>query len=252
MSSTHLERPLQQDICAQLVAQGWAHSPNSAGYDAVRALYPADVLAWLQTSDPKNYASLIKPDADPVTLQAQEKRLRDRLVTKLSTPEEQGEGILNVLRKGFSIPGTRRPFQLIAYPPQDKRNPDLTALYQKNILRVVEEVRYNPADESARIDLVLFINGLPVATIELKSEYTQTLQDAINQYRTSRDSKTSPLLQEHRGALVHFALSQDQIAMTTKPAAPRRHQPSRRPTRHDRGRPLPPTRTGAQGPVPAD
>lgn len=216
MSRTHLERPLQQDICAQLVAKGWAHSPNSAGYDAQRALYPADVLAWLETSDPKNYASLIKPDADPATRQAQEKRLLDRLVTKLSTPEEQGGGTLNVLRKGFSVPGARRPFQLIAYPPQDKRNPDLTALYQKNILRVVEEVRYNPADKNARIDLVLFINGLPVATIELKSEYTQTLQDAINQYRTSRDPKTSPLLQEHRGALVHFALSQDQIAMTTK------------------------------------
>lgn len=216
MSRVHLERPLQQDICAQLVAQGWAHSPYSAGYDAVRALYPADVLAWLETSDPKNYASLIKPDADPATRQAQEKRLLDRIVTKLSAPEEQGGGTLNVLRKGFSIPGARRPFQLIAYPPQDKRNPDLTALYQKNILRVVEEVRYNPADENARIDLVLFINGLPVATIELKSEYTQTLQDAINQYRTSRDPKTSPLLQEHRGALVHFALSQDQIAMTTK------------------------------------
>lgn len=216
MYRDYLERPLQEDICAQLVAQGWAHSPNSAGYDAVRALYPADVLAWLETSDPKNYASLIKPDTDPATRQAQEKRLLDRLVTKLSTPEEQGGGTLNVLRKGFSIPGARRPFQLIAYPPQDKRNPDLTALYQKNILRVVEEVRYSPTDESTRIDLVLFINGLPVATIELKSEYSQTLQDAINQYRTSRDPKTSPLLQEHRGALVHFALSQDQIAMTTK------------------------------------
>lgn len=105
---------------------------------------------------------------------------------------------------------------MLAYPPQDNRNHELTALYHKNILRVVEEVRYNPTDETARIDLVLFINGLPVATIELKSEYTQTLQDAINQYRTDRNPKTSPLIQEHRGALVHFALSQDEIAMTTK------------------------------------
>lgn len=216
MPRTHLERPLQQDICAYLAAHGWVHSPNSAGYDARRALYPADVLTWLKTSDPKNYATLIKPGTDPTTQQAQENRLLDRLVTKLSAPEEQGGGTLNVLRKGFSVPGARRPFQLLAYPPQDNRNPDLTALYQKNILRVVEEVRYNPADEAARIDLVLFINGLPVATIELKSEYTQTLQEAIKQYRTDRDPKTSPLLQEHRGALVHFALSQDEIAMTTK------------------------------------
>ncbi|GAA1754844.1 type I restriction endonuclease subunit R [Rothia terrae] len=216
MSRTHLERPLQQYICAHLAADGWKHSPNSNGYDAQRALFPADVLAWLQTSDPKSYASLIKPEADPATRQAQTNRLLDRLVTKLSDPEEHGGGTLNVLRKGFSVPGARRPFHLIAYPPQDGRNPELTALYQQNILRVVEEVRFNPADESERIDLVLFINGLPVATIELKSEYTQTLQHAINQYRNNRNPKTSPLLQEHRGALVHFALTQDEIAMTTK------------------------------------
>lgn len=55
MSRSHLERPLQQDICAYLAAHGWVYSPNSAGYDAQRALYPADVLTWLQTSDPKNY-----------------------------------------------------------------------------------------------------------------------------------------------------------------------------------------------------
>lgn len=105
---------------------------------------------------------------------------------------------------------------MLAYPPQDNRNPELTELYKTNILRVVEEVHFDPKDSNLRLDLVLFINGIPVATVELKSEHTQTLQHTIRQYREHRNPKTSPLLQEHRGALVHFALSQDEIAMTTR------------------------------------
>lgn len=54
MHYQYLKRPLQHDICAYLAAHGWVYSPNSVGYDAQRALYPSDVLTWLQTSDPKN------------------------------------------------------------------------------------------------------------------------------------------------------------------------------------------------------
>lgn len=50
---THLERPLQEDICTYLAAHGWVHSPNSAGYDAECALYPADLLTWLKPATPQ-------------------------------------------------------------------------------------------------------------------------------------------------------------------------------------------------------
>ena len=73
-----------------------------------------------------------------------------------------------------------------------------------------------------RIDLVLFINGLPIATLELKSEFKQAVENAVKQYRTTRlpkDSitrKTEPLLTFKRGALVHFAVSQYEVFMCTK------------------------------------
>lgn len=76
---------------------------------------------------------------------------------------------------------------------------------------------YNP-----RLDLVLFVNGIPVATLELKSEFKQSVENAKRQYRYDRPvkdpltRKPEPLLTFKRGALVHFAVSQDEVAMTTK------------------------------------
>lgn len=73
-----------------------------------------------------------------------------------------------------------------------------------------------------RIDLVLFINGLPIATLELKSEFKQAVQNAIAQYKKTRlpkdpaTNKPEPLLTFKRGALVHFAVSQYDVFMTTK------------------------------------
>ncbi|MFW0120086.1 type I restriction endonuclease subunit R [Rothia sp. P5764] len=216
MPRTHLERPLQQDICAHLAAHGWQHSPSSDGYDPVNALYPQDLFTWLEISDPVAYRSLVNPDEPASAQAAAQERIITALTKKLSLPEENGGGPLNTLRKGFRVLGARRDFKLLAPPPQDNRNPEVAKLYQANILRVVEEVRYDPHNQLSRIDLVLFVNGLPIATIEIKSEYAQTLAHATRQYREDRDPKTSPLLQEHRGALVHFALTQDEIAMTTR------------------------------------
>ena len=73
-----------------------------------------------------------------------------------------------------------------------------------------------------RIDLVLFVNGLPVATLELKSEFKQAVEEAIKQYRQTRlpkdpeTKKPEPLLMFKRGALVHFAVSQYEVFMATK------------------------------------
>ncbi|MDO4916209.1 MAG: DEAD/DEAH box helicase family protein [Rothia sp. (in: high G+C Gram-positive bacteria)] len=217
MPRTHLERPFQKEICAHLAEHGWEHSPSDSGYDAARALFPADLLEWLKLSDPQNYERVVNPAASAAEQAKAEERILDSLVRTLNEPETHGGGTLNVLRKGFKVLGARRAFKVLQLPPQDHRNPELTELFQQNILRVVEEVHAYPNQpQKARVDLVFFCNGLPVATAELKSEYAQTLQEAIKQYKQDRDPKHSPLLQEHRGALVHFALSQDEIYMTTR------------------------------------
>ena len=65
-------------------------------------------------------------------------------------------------------------------------NPDILARYQANRLRVVRQVHYSLHNENS-IDLVLFLNGVPVATVELKTDFTQSVTDAIDQYRFDRD-----------------------------------------------------------------
>jgi type I restriction enzyme R subunit len=87
-------------------------------------------------------------------------------------------------------------------------------------LRVVRQVRYSQANENS-IDLVLFLYGLPVATAERKTDFTQGIQDAVDQYRidrhpTPKGQRPEPLLGFPGGALVHFAVSDSEVMMTTK------------------------------------
>jgi len=87
--------------------------------------------------------------------------------------------------------------------------------------RVVRQVRYSPHGEES-IDLVLFVNGIPVSTLELKTDFTQPVENAKNQYRNDRLPKNpknghvEPLLTPIRGAVVHFAVSSDEVYMTTE------------------------------------
>lgn len=117
-------------------------------------------------------------------------------------------------------------FFLCQFKPEHALNPDTLANYKKNICRIVPELVYSPYATAAelqdmgkqakkwRIDLVLFINGFPVATLELKSEFKQAVQNAMLQYKRTRlpkdpeTNKPEPLLMFKRGALVHFAVSQ--------------------------------------------
>ena len=141
-------------------------------------------------------------------------------------------GVLGVLRHELRHNGTR--FNLVQFKPEHYLNPDTLARYQQNRLRVVPELAYSPwATDSHlaetgskakawRIDLVLFVNGLPVVTMELKSDFKQSVHNAIKQYKTTRfatdpaTKKPEPLLTFKRGALVHFAVSQYEVYMATR------------------------------------
>ena len=81
--------------------------------------------------------------------------------------------------------GCRQPLSLAQFKPALAMNPDILARYAANRLRVVRQVRYSLHNENC-IDLVLFLNGLPVATVELKTDFTQSVDDAIDQYRFDR------------------------------------------------------------------
>lgn len=211
MSRVYAETEFQKLIVAHLAANGWEVG-TSAGYDRERALYPDDVLAWLALDDEKNLRKIVKHEGD----EQGRTRVLDRLTASLSADEkEHNGGTLNVLRKGFDVVGARR-FRMLQHPPADNRNPEMTALYERNILRVVPELIYSKKKTADRIDLAFFVNGVPVATVEIKTNFVQSLAHAITQYKHDRHPQGEPLLTVGCGALVHFALTQDEIAMTTR------------------------------------
>ena len=179
-------------------------------YDRARALYPADVLAWVQATQPKAWEILTKNHGAQAgeTLLA---RLRDQINQR---------GTLDVLRHGIELLGLKQPLKLAEFKPALAINADILARYTANRLRVVRQVRYSLHNENC-IDLVLFLNGIPVATAELKTDFTQCIGDAIDQYRFDRNPKpkgqaAETLLSFPNGAMVHFAVSNSEVHMVTK------------------------------------
>ncbi|EMJ4127196.1 type I restriction endonuclease subunit R [Pseudomonas aeruginosa] len=207
------EAQFQQDIITAMVAQGWLTGPAS-GYDRSTALYTEDFLGYLKEAWPERWDKFAK--ANPNNPEGV-------LVQKLVRELEQ-DGTLDVLRHGFKLPGVK--IEVCSFKPDHGMNPDTLKRYQCNRLRVVPEVSYSPhfreGEYNPRLDLVLFVNGIPVATLELKSEFKQSVENAKRQYRYDRPvkdpltRKPEPLLSFKRGALVHFAVSQDEVAMTTQ------------------------------------
>ena len=207
------EVQFQQDIITAMVAQGWLTGPAS-GYDRRTALYTEDFLGYFKDAWPERWDKFAKANPNNPD---------EVLVQKLVRELEQS-GTLDVLRHGFKLPAVK--VELCSFKPDHGMNPDTLKRYQCNRLRVVPEVSYSPhfreGEYNPRLDLVLFVNGIPTATLELKSEFKQSVENAKRQYRYDRPvkdpltRKPEPLLTFKRGALVHFAVGQNEVAMTTK------------------------------------
>jgi type I restriction enzyme R subunit len=207
------ERAFEEEICAHLAARGWLYSPTGAGYDRTRALFPEDVFAWLEQTQPVEWAKIAKPSMSVAEQSKAKGQLLDRLVHALDLPLDAGGGTLNVLRKGFKK--TPAKFSMCEFRPNTTLNAAAMARYEAVRLRVVRQVYYSSKNSNS-IDLVLFVNGLPVATLELKTDNVQSVDDAIAQYRLDRDPKGEPLLGFANRCVVHFAVSNDEVAMTTR------------------------------------
>lgn len=205
----HKELNFEREICEHLAAHGWLHSANDKGYDKTLALYPEDLVGWLKDTQSEQWAKLEawhKGDA--------EKQLLERVAKLLDQ-----DGPLEVLRKGFKCHPAR--FDLCQFRPAHGHNPESQTRYAANRLRVVQQLRYSLHNGNS-IDLVFFVNGVPLATAELKTDFTQTLEDAKRQYRHDRlprdpvAKQDEPLLAFNRRTLVHFAVSTDRVAMATR------------------------------------
>jgi type I restriction enzyme R subunit len=212
MSDLHKEINLESEICEYIAGHGWFYEMDDAAkYDRARAVFPGDVIAWLQATQPQAWGTLSK-NHGPQAAEVVVGRLRDAVNQR---------GTLEVLRHGVELLGLRQPLAMAQFKPALAMNPEIMAKYGANRLRVVRQVRYSLHNENA-IDLVLFLNGLPVATCELKSDFTQCVDDAVDQYRFDRNphpkvqAAAEPLLSFPNGALVHFAVSNMAVMMTTQ------------------------------------
>lgn len=201
--SVHHENAFEQEICDNLLAsEGWLYElGDAAHYDRKLALYPPDVIAWVQQTQPDAWEVLQKNHGSKA-----EATLLQRLRSQLDQL-----GTVDVLRHGVEILGLSKALKVAEFKPALGLNPEILARYQANRLRVVRQVKYSLHNENC-IDLVLFLNGIPVATVELKTDNTQSIEDAIYQYKKDRNPKpagqsSEPLLTFPSGALVHFAVS---------------------------------------------
>ena len=209
--SLHKEIRLEEEICEHLGAHGWMYQDGvSASFDRGHALFPEDVIAWVQETQPEAWKTLDKAFGMDTP---------DRLIDRLRA-QMDARGTLDVLRNGFDMVPARGKIQVAQFKPALGLNAETTAKYAANRLRVLRQVRYSEYNENC-LDLVLFLNGIPVATAELKSDFTQSVADAVDQYKRDRQPRPKgqqpePLLSFPAGALVHFAVSNTEVQMTTR------------------------------------
>ncbi|MFD9749336.1 type I restriction endonuclease subunit R [[Kitasatospora] papulosa] len=217
------EEAFEAEIAEYLAAHSWEYSESDDGYDKKRALWPDDVHWWLSTTQSEDYEKVVKVGTS--TEQADKDALLDALVARLDTPMGSGGGTLNVLRRRFShTRGATAHFRMCQFAPTTTLNPTVTKAYESVRLRLARQVHFSSArGDNRSIDLVLFVNGLPVATLELKSFFKQEWRTAVKQYKQDRQPKGQPLLGFGTRALVHFAVDDDEVWMTTKLAGDKTH-----------------------------
>jgi len=212
MYNLHQEHHFEFAICQHLGANGWLYAEGDAAhYDRQSALYLPDLLAWIETTQPESWQQLTKTHGAGLP-----KVLGERVRKCLNE-----QGTLEVLRRGVEMVGLKKPLSLVQFKPALGINPTILQHYAANRLRVVRQVHHSLNNAKDALDLVLFVNGIAVATAELKSDFTQCVGDAVDQYRFDRDPTpkgglVEPLLAFPGGALVHFAVSQGEVMMTTR------------------------------------
>ncbi|MBV5246971.1 DEAD/DEAH box helicase family protein [Mycolicibacterium sp. PAM1] len=213
MPQQHHESSFETDICEHLAAHGWLYSPTDAGYDRELALFPADVFGWLEDTQPDQLAKRVKPELTCEALTKARAGVLATLVKQLGADPKANGGTLSVLRRGFK--DLNAQFQMCQFRPNTTLNETTAKRYEAVRLRVMRQVHYSTQNANS-IDLVFFVNGIPVATAELKTDFTQNITDAVLQYKNHRLPKGEPLLAFGSRAVVHFAVSNSEVQMTTK------------------------------------
>ena len=197
------EKRFEQDIEEYLTTEGGYQKGNPKTFDREKALDVGTFVSFIRTSQPKAWERFEKIyGADS-----------ERQIVERFCREVKMVGLLKVLRQGFTDRGIK--FRAVFWKPETKINETTQAQYAANILHCTRQLHYSLHNENS-IDIVLFVNGIPVVSMELKCQFTgQDTANAIEQYKLDRASK-DPIFEFGKRILVHFAVDLSNVYMTTR------------------------------------
>lgn len=220
--SSTTERNFEDDVERFMHDAGWRTSygeglsraeniaASQVDYDRKLALKVDSLIGFIQETQPREWAKVERQYGEL----ARDRFLR-RLCDELEPHQDRG-GVINVLRRGIKMaPGAQ--FKLCYFRPATEKNPDAWARYRANRFELVRQLRYGtlPGGTDNSVDIVLFLNGIPVVTMELKNNLTgQRTDHAVEQYKRDR-SPRELLFKPNRRAIVHFALDSETVEMCT-------------------------------------
>lgn len=203
MNDILTEKEYQHYIMDELVKHGYVIRNAKTDYDRAFAMDRGMLFKFLQNTQPEAMDALTKIYKD---------KTEDTVVSFLNAEmTKERSSLLNVLKNGVEI--SNQKLNLLYRKPATTFNKEANRLYNENIFSVMEEVVIS---DKERIDLVIFVNGLAVISMELKCNHAkQSYHDAITQYRIERDPKNR-LFRFKAGCLVNFAMDLDEVYMATK------------------------------------
>ncbi|OOF64976.1 type I restriction endonuclease subunit R [Rodentibacter pneumotropicus] len=197
------EKDFENEIERFLLEEGGYVQGKNSEYNKDTALFEEDVVAFIQATQPKKWARL----------EAGQKANAKAVLIRALCQELEVKGSLDVLRHGFRCYG--KTFQMAYFMPNTSLNVESAVNYAANILKITRQV---VTEDGERPDVVLSLNGIPVATVELKNVLSATrwtVLDAIKQYREARNPE-GKLFAFKKRTLVHFAVDTEEVYMTTK------------------------------------
>jgi type I restriction enzyme R subunit len=207
--SRHSEFAFETVIEAHLLQNGYVAIARD-GFDRERAIFPDAVLAFIEETQPKDWAKLEALHGE---------RTGEQILGDLCKWMDQ-HGSLATLRHGFKCYG--RTLRVAFFKAAHELNPELEAQYAANRLGLTRQLRFSPHSEKS-LDATLSLNGIPVATVELKNPLTgQRVEDARRQYKHDRDPREL-IFEFKRRTLVHFAADTESVLMTTRLAGAATH-----------------------------
>ena len=195
------EERFEDQIEVSLVDRGYIKDV-SKNFDTKYCLLPNKLIEFIQSTQPNKYEKL-----KDHFFEERDTKIFERIDSQISE-----FGVVHVLKNGINLRDVK--LDLYIRTPKSLNNPDHISDYKKNKFILVRQLKYKEGSKLS-IDTVLFINGIPIITIELKNQLTgQDIDDSINQYKKDRDPKDKLL--SFKRCFVHFGVDNDEVAMTTE------------------------------------